>query len=107
MNFGEFANGKAQQPLPPSLAGNEAELNSFGVLCHELCIKLLRFLAVGLKVSDRVRHLYLQIPDYTQVDVKKGGDDWFSSRHDPSQGTSGSILRLLHVRASEWANGES
>ena len=107
MNFGEFANGKAQQPLPPSLAPNEAELNSFGVLCHELCIKLLRFLAVGLKVSDRVRLLHFQMPDYTQVDVNKGGEDWFSSRHDPSHGSSGSILRLLHVRASIWANSES
>ena len=52
MNFGEFANGKAQQPLPPSLAPHEAELNHFEVLCHELCIKLLRLFAHGLKVCD-------------------------------------------------------
>ena len=50
MNFGEFTNGKAQQPLPPSLASHEAELNHFGVLCHKLCIKLLRLFALGLKV---------------------------------------------------------
>ncbi|KAL9138389.1 MAG: hypothetical protein Q9175_000372 [Cornicularia normoerica] len=84
MNFGEFSNGKAQQPLPSSLASHEAELNHFGVLCHELCINLLRLLAVGLK-----------------VDLSEGGKDWFSSRHDPSQGPSGSILRLLHYPAIE------
>lgn len=52
MNFGEFTNGKAQQPLPPSLASHEAELNHFGVLCHKLCIKLLRLFALGLKVYN-------------------------------------------------------
>lgn len=57
MNFGEFANGKAQQPLPPSLAPQEAELNDFGVLCHDLCVKLLRLFALGLKVWDCVRRL--------------------------------------------------
>lgn len=50
MNFGEFTDGKAQQPLPPSLASHEAELYHFGVLCHELCIKLLRLFALGLRV---------------------------------------------------------
>lgn len=110
MNFGEFSNGKAQQPLPSSLASHEAELNHFGVLCHELCINLLRLLAVGLKVCDRVRLLDFRLPDLTQVDLSEGGKDWFSSRHDPSQGPSGSILRLLHVCASLcaslWATSE-
>lgn len=84
MNFGEFTNGKAQQPLPPSLASHEAELNHFGILCHELCIKLLRLFALGLK-----------------IDPNEGGKKWFSSRHDPSQGSSGSVLRLLHYPAVE------
>ena len=57
MNFGEFTNGKAQQPLPTSLALHEAELNHFGVLCHELCIKLLRLFAHGLRVWECVRLL--------------------------------------------------
>ncbi|CAD6594320.1 MAG: hypothetical protein ASARMPRED_009144 [Alectoria sarmentosa] len=82
MNFGEFSDGNAQQPLPPSLASNEAELNHFRVLCHELCIRLLRLFAFGLK-----------------IDPNEGGKYWFSSRHDPSQGSSGSILRLLHYPA--------
>ncbi|KAF6222139.1 hypothetical protein HO133_001225 [Letharia lupina] len=84
MNFGEFTDGKAQQPLPPSLASHEAELYHFGVLCHELCIKLLRLFALGLR-----------------IDPNHGGKDWFSSRHDPSQGSSGSVLRLLHYPAVE------
>lgn len=52
MNFGEFSDGNAQQPLPPSLASNEAELYHFRVLCHELCIRLLHLFALGLKVRN-------------------------------------------------------
>lgn len=63
MNFGEFTDGKAQQPLPPSLAAHEAELNHFGGLCHELCIKLLRLFALGLKVRGCVPHLDFSLPD--------------------------------------------
>lgn len=94
MNLGEFTDGKAQQPLPPSLASQEAELHQFGVLCHELCVKLLCLFALGLKVCDCVRLLDLPLPDLIQIDPSKGGKDWFSSRHDPSQGPSGSVLRL-------------
>ena len=32
-----------------------------------------------------------------QIEKNSGGEDWFSSRHDPSKGLSGSILRLLFV----------
>lgn len=35
-----------------------------------------------------------------QVRDEDGGKDWFSSRHDPSKGPSGTILRLLYVRSS-------
>ena len=94
MNFGEFASGKAQQLLPPCLASHEAELNHFGVLCHELCVKLLRLFALGLQVCHCVRLLGFPMPDQTQIDPNSGGKDWFSSRHDPSQGSSGSVLRL-------------
>lgn len=51
MNFGEFSNQKAQQLLPPSLVSHEADLNHFQILCHELSIKLLRLLALGLKAG--------------------------------------------------------
>ncbi|KAI9045168.1 putative oxidoreductase, 2OG-Fe(II) oxygenase family [Aspergillus affinis] len=73
-NFGEFKNGKAQQPLPPSLASHESEINHFTDLCHKTCDRILKLLALGL-----------QIPD-----------DFFTTRHDPSQGSTGSILRYLY-----------
>ena len=50
MNFGEFRNGRAAQLLPPSLAPHEAFLGQFQSFCHDLCIKLLRLLALGLHV---------------------------------------------------------
>ena len=50
MNFGEFKDGKAPQALTPTLAPHEAELYHFQVRCHELCLKILRLLALGLKV---------------------------------------------------------
>ena len=52
MNFGEFNNGKAMQALPPTLASHEANIEGFRYLCHELCIKLLRLIAMGLEVCD-------------------------------------------------------
>ena len=33
-----------------------------------------------------------------QIRDEDGGKEWFTSRHDPSKGQSGTILRLLHVR---------
>ncbi len=55
LNFGEFVDGKAQQPLPKSLAAHEKELSCFADLCHSLCIKILRLFALGLEVSDHER----------------------------------------------------
>lgn len=50
-------------------------------------MKLLRLFALGL-----------------QIDSSKGGEEYFSSRHDPLKGPSGRVLRLLHVRhpVSQW-----
>lgn len=50
-NFGEFVDGRAQQPMPKSLAPNEADLSRFADLCHGLCIKLLKLFALGLNVG--------------------------------------------------------
>jgi isopenicillin N synthase-like dioxygenase len=50
MNFGEFRNGKAQQPLPPSLAAHEAEIGHFASLCSKTCAQILSLLALGLEV---------------------------------------------------------
>ncbi|KAH0602670.1 uncharacterized protein H6S33_008320 [Morchella sextelata] len=77
-NFGEFKDGKAQQPMPAALSEHEAELSEFADLCHSLCLKLLRLFAIALK-----------------IDHSEGGEDWFTSRHSDN-GPSGSILRLLH-----------
>ncbi|KAI9371797.1 hypothetical protein BJX61DRAFT_10583 [Aspergillus egyptiacus] len=73
-NFGEFAAGKAQQPLPPSLAPYEPEIGHFADLCTNTCSRILRLLALGLNIDP----------------------DFFTTRHDPSKGPTGSILRYLY-----------
>ncbi|PWW79580.1 Clavaminate synthase-like protein [Tuber magnatum] len=77
-NFGEFKDGKAQQPLPPALQDHESELNEFSDYCYNLCLKLLRLFGMAFK-----------------IDEAEGGKEWFTSRHSRSEGPSGSILRLL------------
>ena len=52
MNFGEFIDGKAQQALAPAIATHEAEIHHFYDTCHELCIKLLKLFALGLKARN-------------------------------------------------------
>ncbi|RJE20893.1 Oxidoreductase, 2OG-FeII oxygenase family [Aspergillus sclerotialis] len=74
MNFGEFQNGKAQQPLPPSLALHEAEINHFTDLCNRACNRILKLLAMGLGIEPA----------------------FFTTRHDPTLGPTGSILRYLY-----------
>ena len=79
MNFGEFLGGKAQQPLPASLAGDETSLSDFSILCRKLCQKLLSLFALGLDVDS--------------------GPDFFTPHHPilPTEDAqSGSILRLLY-----------
>lgn len=74
MNFGDFKAGKAQQPLPPSLAAHETEINDFTTLCTKTCSRILTLLALGLGIPP----------------------DFFTSRHDPTSGPTGSILRYLY-----------
>ncbi|KAE8374080.1 hypothetical protein BDV26DRAFT_270714 [Aspergillus bertholletiae] len=73
-NFGEFKDGKAQQPLPQSLVSHEPEIAHFADLCNKTCDRILKLLALGLEISD----------------------DFFTARHDPSQGATGCILRYLY-----------
>lgn len=54
-NFGEFVNGKAQQPIPPAIKSDEPKFSAFTDYCHDLCLKLLYLLGVGLNVSDLAR----------------------------------------------------
>ncbi|KAK2028293.1 2OG-Fe(II) oxygenase superfamily protein [Colletotrichum zoysiae] len=74
-NFGEFKDGKAQQPLPPTIQPDEPFINSFRDQCHALCLELLELLGVGLDVDP---------------------PSFFSSAHLRSKGDSGTILRMLY-----------
>src|SRR6187402_2769892 len=103
MNFGEFINGKAQQPLPSSLGPHESELAQFQSYCHDMMLKILTLFAIGLEVIKRSSLFFsssnsisdLESADLIlQVDESKGGSEWFSSRH--RDGPSGCTLRLLH-----------
>ncbi|EEP80200.1 potential dioxygenase [Uncinocarpus reesii 1704] len=76
-NFGEFKDNKAQQPLPPSLIPHEAEISNFMHLCRKTCDRILSLLALGLGIPP----------------------DWFTIRHDPSQGPSGVTFRFLYYPA--------
>ncbi|OAA39952.1 Oxoglutarate/iron-dependent oxygenase [Metarhizium rileyi] len=71
-NFGEFVDGKAQQPIPPAIAADEARLSSYADLCRALCLKILTLLGQGLQVND-----------------------FFSSAHFKSPSGSGTTLRFL------------
>lgn len=51
MNFGEFRDGKAQQPIPSSLVPHERELCHFAELCNKTCSRILKLMALGLEVS--------------------------------------------------------
>ncbi|KAH7188745.1 uncharacterized protein B0J16DRAFT_337935 [Fusarium flagelliforme] len=77
-NFGEFADGKAQQPLPSDLVPDEPQISAFADLCHDLCQKLLYLLGLGLGVGD-----------------------FFSSAHNTEKGASSSILRFLRYPPPE------
>ncbi|RAL00878.1 putative oxidoreductase, 2OG-Fe(II) oxygenase family [Aspergillus ibericus CBS 121593] len=72
-NFGEFQNSKAQQPLPASLQPHESEIAHFSSLCNKTCSRILTLLALGLGIPP----------------------DFFTTRHDPTTGPTGSILRYL------------
>ncbi|KAL4890241.1 hypothetical protein BDV59DRAFT_185115 [Aspergillus ambiguus] len=73
-NFGEFKDGKAQQPLPASLAPHESDIGHFADLCSKTCHRILTLLALGLSIPD----------------------DFFTARHDPSKGPTGCTLRYLY-----------
>ncbi|KAI0592847.1 2OG-Fe(II) oxygenase superfamily protein [Biscogniauxia sp. FL1348] len=73
-NFGEFANGKATQPIPSSIEPHQAELAAFREACHSLCRKLLLLFGIGLGVNP---------------------PDFFTKAHSSDE-PSGSILRFLY-----------
>ena len=61
-------------PLPASLHPHLACIRAFHASCHALCQTILTHLALALGL-DR---------------------DWFTQRHDPSRGPTGTIFRMLY-----------
>ena len=55
LNFGDFKDGKAQQPLPPSLTQHESEISGFANLCNKTCNRILNLLALGLEVHTQTK----------------------------------------------------
>nr|XP_003649066.1 uncharacterized protein THITE_120638 [Thermothielavioides terrestris NRRL 8126]AEO62730.1 hypothetical protein THITE_120638 [Thermothielavioides terrestris NRRL 8126] len=73
-NFGEFVDGKAQQPIPPTIAADEPQISAFRDLCYNLSLKLNTLLGIGLEVTP---------------------PDFFTAAHLRARGPSGTILRFL------------
>jgi hypothetical protein len=49
-NFGEFVDGRAQQTLSPILRRDEAALANFSSSCRNLALRILKLIAMGLRV---------------------------------------------------------
>lgn len=75
----EFKDGRAQQPMPPPLVYNQDQVDQFWKHCLKLCQRVLELFAIGL-----------------QIDAAAGGQNFFRPYHDPSNGPSGSVFRLLY-----------
>ncbi|KAH8908710.1 2OG-Fe(II) oxygenase superfamily protein [Coniochaeta sp. PMI_546] len=74
-NFGQFVDGKPDQPIPSNIVPYEAQINAFQDHCYEMCLKINTLLGIGLNV---------QPPDF------------FTTRHLRENGASGTTLRLLY-----------
>ncbi|KAH6845546.1 hypothetical protein B0I37DRAFT_355997 [Chaetomium sp. MPI-CAGE-AT-0009] len=71
-NFGDFINHQAQQPLPPTIAADQAQISAFRDLCYHLSLKLLSLLGTGLA---RPRHP----PSSGGEDVRAGAHSDYGS----------------------------
>ncbi|KAF2126462.1 Clavaminate synthase-like protein [Dothidotthia symphoricarpi CBS 119687] len=74
------------QPLPLPLSTSSDLISRFQTSCHKLCTNILSLLGTALQIPD---------PQY------------FSMRHDQSQGTSGSIFRMLYYPKTCTKPGEA
>ncbi|KAM7198077.1 hypothetical protein V8F20_006322 [Naviculisporaceae sp. PSN 640] len=74
-NFGEFIDGKAQQPIPASISQHESQISAFRDLCHDVCLKINTLLGIGLEVNP---------------------PSFFTTAHLRENGPSGTILRFLY-----------
>ncbi|GAB1314228.1 2OG-Fe(II)oxygenase superfamily protein [Madurella fahalii] len=84
-NFGPFLSHKAQQPIPPTIAADEARISAFRDLCQDLCLRLTTLLGIGLGVDP---------------------PDFFTAAHLPAPSRpSGTILRFLYYPPREQLQG--
>ncbi|KAK5662955.1 hypothetical protein OQA88_6367 [Cercophora sp. LCS_1] len=74
-NFGEFIDGKAQQPIPPSIAEDESQISTFRDFCYDVTLKINTLLGIGLEVDP---------------------PEFFTNAHLRSKGPSGTTLRYLY-----------
>ncbi|EME85456.1 uncharacterized protein MYCFIDRAFT_124403, partial [Pseudocercospora fijiensis CIRAD86] len=72
------------QPLPPPILSHLSSVINFELACHNLCQKILSIFALALEIPE----------------------NWFTSRHDPSQGPVGSIFRYLYYPARKTTTSE-
>ncbi|KAK0635176.1 hypothetical protein B0T17DRAFT_482301 [Bombardia bombarda] len=74
-NFGEFKDGKPQQPIPPTIEPDLDQIRAFSDLCYDMCLKINTLLGIGLEINP---------------------PSFFTTAHLRENGASGTILRLLH-----------
>lgn len=110
-NFGPFEHGKAQQPLPASVAPYEGQYSDFFDLCYNLSLKINHLLGVGLDVQPpsffRDRHLlegrpsgnilrFLYYPPFRSLDP--GAADPAEDVRAGAHSDYGSITLLFRLR---------
>lgn len=76
--------GTFSQPLPEPITSNLSTVIAFETACHQLCQRILHQFALALEIDE----------------------NWFTTRHDPSKGSIGSIFRYLYYPARKASNNE-
>ncbi|KAL1890791.1 hypothetical protein Cpir12675_005245 [Ceratocystis pirilliformis] len=77
-NFGEFKDGKPNQPIPSTIEPFEGDIKQIFGDCSSLAQRIIYLLGVGLETQPA---------------------DFFSSVHTPEKGESGTTLRMLYYPA--------
>lgn len=52
-NFGQFVDGKPQQPIPSSIVPYEAQIEAFQDYCYQMTLKINTLLGIGLDVCPQ------------------------------------------------------
>ena len=82
-NFGEFVEGKAQQPVPAALAPHEDEVSRIFEQCRALAVRILYLLGVGLEVRPPQKP-QARIADWGVL-TQAGGPAGFLLLHPPER----------------------